>query len=185
MQAARAPRPTGRPSPAARRRPVPAPSLSAATVGQDPARQQRSPQPPSYHRSGGPLGDGRGLTAAGGAVLFILASALGAAIDLASGQGLRVAFAVLFVGGSFLVAARVHREDLLAAMVMPPLVYAFMTIITAYAQPPGGGIEHGLRQRAIDIGTSLVLTAPVLLVGTGIAVFIALRRGRQYARRRQ
>jgi uncharacterized protein DUF6542 len=149
-------------------------------MGREPAR---SPQP-GYRRSGGPLGDSRGLTAAGGAVLLILAAALGAAIDLASGQGLRVAFAVLFVGGSFLVAARVHREDLLAAMVMPPLVYAVITIITAYAQPPGGGIEHGLRQHAIDIGTTLVLTAPVLLVGTAIAALVALRRGRQYARRR-
>jgi hypothetical protein len=117
-------------------------------------------------------------------VIFILAAALGAAIDLASGQGLRVAFAVLFVGGSFLVAARVHREDLLAAVTMPPLVYALFAIITAYAQPPGGGIEHGMRQHAIDIGTALVLTAPVLLVGTAVAVFVAVRRGREYARRR-
>lgn len=117
-------------------------------------------------------------------MLLTLAASLGAAIDLASGQGLRVAFAVLFVGGSFLAAARVHREDLLAVMMMPPLVYAVITIIAAYAQPPGGGIEHGLRQRAIDIGTSLVLTAPVLLVGTALTVFVALRRGRQYARRR-
>jgi hypothetical protein len=113
-----------------------------------------------------------------------LAAALGAAIDLASGSGLRVAFAVLFVGASLLVAARVHREDLLAAVVMPPLVYAFIAIVTAYAQPPGGGIEHGLRQRAIDVGTTLVLTTPVLLVGTAVAVFVAVRRGRQYARRR-
>lgn len=124
------------------------------------------------------------MTAAGGAVLLTLAAGLGAMIDLASGTGLRVAFAVLFVGGSFLVATRVHREDLLAVMVMPPLVYAAITVIAAYAQPPGGGIEHGLRQRAIDIGTSLVLTTPVLLVGTALAVFVALSRGRQYARRR-
>jgi hypothetical protein len=125
------------------------------------------------------------LTAAGGAVLLTAAAALGAGIDLASGSGLRAAFAVLFVGASFLVATRVHREDLLAAMVMPPLVYAVITVIAAYAQPPGGGIEHGLRQRAIDIGTTLVLTAPVLLAVTALAVFVALRRGRQYARRRQ
>lgn len=173
----------GQPTAAPHRRAIPARSLSTATVGHPPAQRQR-PRQPTYRTSGGPLGDGRGLTAAGGAVLLILASALGALIDLVSGHGLRVAFAVLFVGGSFLVAARVHREDLLAAIVMPPLVYAFMTIVTAYAQPPGGGIEHGLRQRVIDIGTTLVLTTPVLLVGTALAVFVAVRRGRRYARRR-
>jgi hypothetical protein len=164
---------------------VPSSAVSAATLRRDAPRTQEQRMQPSTRRSGGPLGDGRGLTAAGGAVLLTAAAALGVVIDLASGSGLRAAFAVLFVGSSFLVAARVHREDLLAAIVMPPLVYAVMAVIAAYAQPPGGGIEHGLRQRAIDIGTTLVLTAPVLLVGTALAVFIALRRGRQYARRRQ
>lgn len=183
MQATRTPRPNAHPSAGPRRSPVPARSVSTATIGRTAPRQPARSPHPGYRPSGGPLGDARGLTAAGGAVLLTAAAALGAVIDLASGSGLRAAFAVLFVGASLLVAARVHREDLLAAMVMPPLVYALMSVITAYAQPPGGGIEHGLRQRAIDIGTTLVLTTPVLLVGTAVAAFIALRRGRQYARR--
>jgi hypothetical protein len=157
--------------------------MSAATLGREAPRRPAS-QPAAYRSSGGPLGDGRGLTAAGGAVLLLLCASLGAAIDLATGQGLRVAFAVLFVGGSFLAAARVHREDLLAAMIMPPLVYLVLTMATAYAQPPSGGFEHGLRQNAIDLGTTLVLTAPVLLVATAVAVIVALRRGRQFARSR-
>lgn len=146
------------------------------------ARPARKPAPQPLG-PGGPLGDTRGLTAAGAAVIISAAGLAGTLFDLATGSGLRWIFALLFVGGCWLAAARVHREDLLAVMIMPPLAYFVFAVIGAVAQPPGGATgAPGMKGNVMDLGTSLVLTAPTLVVATAVTAWVAIRRGRSYQR---
>jgi len=125
--------------------------------------------------AGASVGDRRGLTATGAVALALLLGLLGGAFDVVTGPGLREVFAVSFVAGCGLAALTVHREDLLAAVVMPPLVYVVLVLL-------GGVIERTassgsfLVQQAIELVNALVVGAPVLLAATGLALLVALVR---------
>lgn len=130
--------------------------------------QRRRPHPPR-------VADRRGLTAAGGAVVLAVLAAAGAAVDVATGPGLRSIFAICFVTGCALAALTVHREDLKAVVVMPPLVYAAVALI-ASASEASGGIVSILRSQALDLANALVLGAPVLVVGFLVTLGLAVLR---------
>ena len=68
-----------------------------------------------------------------------------------------------------------HREDLAAVVVMPPLVYAALVLVAGLAE---GGLPTGslLLHQAIELFNGLVLGAPVLVAGTAIAAGVALSR---------
>jgi hypothetical protein len=118
------------------------------------------------------LADRRGLTAAGGVVLSLLLGVAGAAFDVLTGSGLRTAFAACFVVGCVLTALTVHREDLGAAVVMPPLIYVTLSVVIgALARTRNTG--SFVLQQAIEIGNAVVLGAPVLLLGTAAAALVA------------
>jgi hypothetical protein len=115
---------------------------------------------------------GPGLTGLGGIVLGCLIVGLGAAGDLALGDGLGVGFATTFLLGCVLVAATVRVRALGVAVVAPPLLFA-----GGYAlETRTSGHTSGLREMALDVATSLALHAPLLFIGTAIAVAIALVR---------
>lgn len=107
--------------------------------------------------------------------MALVAGLAGGAIDVLTGPGLREVFAVSFVLGCVVAALTVHREDLVAAVVMPPLVYVVLALI-------GGAVERTaktgsfLTQQAIELVNALVLGAPVLLAATGAALVVALVR---------
>ena len=85
-------------------------------------------------------------------------------------------FAVCFVAGCAFAALKVHREDLIAAVVMPPLVYVAIALLAGVfskAASSGGW----LTRQALELATSLVMGAPVLLTATGVALVIAVVRG--------
>jgi hypothetical protein len=125
--------------------------------------------------AGASVGDRRGLTATGAVGVALLLGLIGGAIDVATGPGLREVFAVSFVTGCLVAALTVHREDLLAAVVMPPLVYVVLALI-------GGAVERTattgsfLTQQAIELVNALVLGAPVLMTATGAALAVAVFR---------
>lgn len=108
----------------------------------------------------------------------------GAAIDVNTGRGLRTAFAVCFVVGCALAALLVHREDLKAAVVMPPLVYCVLALVGgAIGRTPAAG--SFLKSQGLELVAALVLGAPVLFAATAAALVIALVRaasGRRRAR---
>lgn len=124
---------------------------------------------------GASVGDRRGLTATGAVAVALLLGIVGGAIDVLTGPGLREVFAVSFVTGCLVAALTVHREDLVAAVVMPPLVYVVLALI-------GGAVERTaqtgsfLTQQAIELVNALVLGAPVLMTATGAALVVALVR---------
>lgn len=121
------------------------------------------------------LGDSRGLTAAGAAALAVGAGIAGGLVDVATGEGLRATFAVAFVLGCALAAYKVHREDLLAAVVIPPLAYVALAVGANIGSRTTLGGSF-LKQQVLELMTALVTKAPALLVATGLAAVIAITR---------
>jgi hypothetical protein len=164
-----------------------------STLDDDPRPRPGSKvPPPSVARarvapahSGGPLGDARGLTAAGCAILLLVLGFVGALFDLFAGHDLWVFFGILFIGAAALSAGRAHAEDLGATIVLPPLVYFVIAFIFTLISPRSGTHTGGSRQFAIDLGGELVFSAPILLAATIVALGLAIARGRASASRRR
>jgi hypothetical protein len=131
-----------------------------------------APQP----AAGGLLADRRGLTAAGGALLAAAAGFAGLVVDVLVGQGLGPAFAVAFVVGCALAALTVHREDLRAVVVMPPLLYAALAVVAAVAEGTAP-VGAGLPRLVLVLANDIIRGAPVLFAATGVALALALVRG--------
>ena len=110
----------------------------------------------------------------------LLLSGLGAGVDVATGTGLRTVFAVAFVVAAALAAATVHHEDLLASVVLVPLVYAVVGGISGVAE--GSGL-HTLAKIALGVANVMVTAAPALMMATFAAAVIA--GARAYATRRR
>ena len=130
----------------------------------------------SHHLHGVHVVDRRGLTAVGAVTVALLLGVAGGFVDVMTGPGLRTVFAVCFIAGCAFAALKVHREDLVAAVVMPPLVYAAIALLAgAFSQTAGVG--GWVTRQALELAISLVLGAPVLLTATGLAFVIAVSRG--------
>lgn len=127
------------------------------------------------HPHGPGVADRRGLTAAGAVTLALLLGLVGGAVDVATGRGLRVGFAICFVLGCALGALLVHREDLKAAVVMPPLLYVVLALV-AGAVGSSGGSGSFVTRETLELVQALVIGAPVLFAATGAAVTVALVR---------
>jgi hypothetical protein len=115
---------------------------------------------------------GPGLTGLGGVVLGCLVVGLGAIGDLALGDGLGVGFTTTFLIGCLLVTAMLRTRALAVALVLPPLLFS-----GGYAlETKSSGQTSGRREMALDVATSLALHAPVLFLGTAVAVAVVLVR---------
>ncbi|WP_232234874.1 MULTISPECIES: DUF6542 domain-containing protein [Frankia] len=161
------------------------PGRSARARGHDDlyarsSRGRASGPPPTLF-----TGSRRGLTALGTGILVLVIGGLGAIADSAIFGSLKFAFGVLFIGSCVLAAVRVHADDLIGVVIMPPLAYALITLGVGYLNPAAGNGGSGLRNKAIDVGSEMILHAPILLTAFILVVVIALFRGRraQVARR--
>ena len=121
------------------------------------------------------MGDRRGLTATGAVALALLLGVVGGAVDVLTGPGLREVFAVSFVSGCALAAGTVHREDLVASVVMPPLVYVVLALLAGTVERTAGSGSF-LTQQALELANALVLGAPVLMAATAAALVVAVFR---------
>jgi uncharacterized membrane protein YjjP (DUF1212 family) len=142
------------------------------TVPNQTSPNETSRRPPAI---GLAVGDRRGLTATGGVLVTLVLGLAGGAVDVLTGPGLREVFAVAFVLGCLLTALTVHREDLFASVVMPPLVYAVLGLFAVLADRTGGAGSFVVRQ-AVELVNALVLGAPVLVIGTAAAALVATAR---------
>jgi hypothetical protein len=125
--------------------------------------------------AGAHIGDHRGLTATGAVAVALGSGILGGLVDVTTGAGLRATFAVCFVVGCAVAAYKVHREDLLAAVVIPPLAY----VAIAVAANVGAHTTLGgsfVKQQVLELMTALVTKAPALLLATAAAAVIAIAR---------
>ena len=122
------------------------------------------------------LGDRRGLSVTGAVVLVLLLGGAGAAYDVVLGSGLGLVFGICFVVGCALAALLVHRTDLKAAVVLPPLVYVVLAVAGNAAD---GASDTGgfLADQALALLNAVVLGAPTLVGGTLAAAVLAALRG--------
>lgn len=118
----------------------------------------------------------RGLSGVAVVELALLVGLAGAVHDLLTRPGLGLVFAVCFVTGCVLAALLARRGSLGVVAVMPPLVYVVLALVTGLATSTSGPGSFVVRQ-GLSLFTTLVLQAPALLLGTGLAVVIALVRG--------
>jgi hypothetical protein len=130
-----------------------------------------------HHLPVPPVADSRGLTASGAVALALCSGVFGGAIDVITGSGLRGAFAFFFALGCGAAAWKVHREDLVAAVVIPPLAYLALTAGAAlFRRTTVGG--SFLRQQVYELFDGLILGAPKLLLATACAAAVAVVRAR-------
>jgi hypothetical protein len=123
---------------------------------------------------------GSGLTTPGAVLLGGFLMGVGAMADLAFGDSLGVGFAAMFVIASGVMALTLRVRSLASAVIAPPLMFAFVTMLVGKLS----GEVHGSRALALDTATSLALSAPVLFGGTALAAAIAVvRLGTAVARR--
>ncbi len=111
------------------------------------------------------------------AVLVACGVALDLRRDATLGLGTGVAFAIAALAGPAVVRFR----SLVTALVLQPLLFCG----AAAAQARLGGQNRGSREVALDVGTTLALSAPLLFAGMAAALVVALVRvGRHLAARR-
>lgn len=136
-----------------------------------------APDPREGHHlpAGAHVGDRRGLTALGAVALALSLGLLGGLYDVLTGPGLRAVFAACFVLGCGLAALTVHREDLRAAVIMPPLVYLVLALAGGAVERTAGPGSFVTRQ-ALELVNALVVNAPVLLSATALALLVAVVR---------
>lgn len=142
----------------------------------DASAEQVDAAPGHHLPAGAHLSDRRGLTATGAVALALALGIAGGLVDVLTGPGLRTVFAVCFVVGCGLAALTVHREDLVAAVVIPPLVYCVLALLAGAVETTVGS-QSLLTRQALELLNALVLGAPVLLTATGLALVIAVARG--------
>jgi hypothetical protein len=143
--------------------------------------EQNAQHPHLHLPAGAHVADRRGLTATGAVTIALTLGFLGAAIDVNTGRGLRTTFAIFFILGSGLAALLVHREDIKATVVMPPLTYCVLALIGAalgHTQVAGSFVKG----QGLQLVSALILGAPVLYAATGLALMIALIRALRSAR---
>jgi hypothetical protein len=121
------------------------------------------------------VGDHRGLTATGAVAVALGAGAIGGVVDVLTGPGLRTVFALCFVLGCAAAAWKVHREDLVATIVIPPLAFGALLLVGAIGSASGAGGSWATQQ-AMELATALVLKAPVLVAATSAAAVVAAIR---------
>ena len=125
--------------------------------------------------AGAHVGDKRGITAFGAVALAVALGLLGGTIDVITGPGLRTLFTVCFVTGCALAAMLVHREDLLATIVMPPLLYVMFALFAAAVD--ASGVTHGwLMHQVSEAVTALILGTWTLVGAVAAAAAVAVFR---------
>lgn len=112
------------------------------------------------------------LTAPGGVVLALLVLTPGVLLDLVTDGTLGLPTTIGFVLAAAATALTVRNSALGTAAVLPPLLFAGAVLALAWLS----GQNEGLRELALDAGTTLALSAPVLFTGTALTLAVVVGR---------
>jgi hypothetical protein len=105
----------------------------------------------------------------------------GALLDLRRDATLGLATGLAYLLAAVVAPAVVRFRSLATAAVLPPLLFVGAAALIARA----GGQNRGSREVALDVATTLALSAPLLFAGAVAAVIVVLVRvGRRIAARR-
>jgi hypothetical protein len=113
----------------------------------------------------------RGTLSGAGAVSLLVAVALaGGGVDVVTGAGLRIGFAIGLTLGSLLAAMLVRRDGLLLVVFAPPLVFLAASLL--FVLVSAGGIDGA--GTLVDAATGwLVYGFPAMAAATGAAAVTA------------
>lgn len=100
---------------------------------------------------------------------------IGASVDLTTGSTLGIVFAACFITASGLCTLIAHREDLVACVIAPPLVFVVLVLISGGLQR-GEGASSLLVRQSLEVVNELILGAPVLLTATAVTVLVSVVR---------
>jgi hypothetical protein len=115
-----------------------------------------------------------GLTAPGVVVVVVAVSLVGLLVDRFTVDSGTV-FGVAYVLACGYAALQVRRRDLVAAVVLPPLI--FFLLVTGRALVDSGS-SHTMSARSLQVASDLATLAPFLWIGTALAAVIVLVRWR-------
>jgi hypothetical protein len=122
-----------------------------------------------------------GVTGPAVVALSVVLVACGVALDLRRDATLGLGTEVAFVLAALAGPAVVRLRSLVTALVLQPLLFCGAAAALARL----GGQNRGSREVALDVGTTLALSAPLLFAGVSAALVVALVRvGRHLAARR-
>lgn len=117
-----------------------------------------------------------GMPALGVTLVLAVLCLAGAIVDVALSRHLGVCFATAYVLGSGWVGARVLRNDLLAAVVAPPLVFGIVAFVAVQIVARDTGSQGLLVDEILAMGGALGSGAPVMYAGLALAGGLALVR---------
>jgi hypothetical protein len=112
----------------------------------------------------------RPLSGVAAVVLLVTVALAGGGVDVVTGSGLRIGFAVGLTIGSLLAAMLVRRQRLLLVVFAPPLVFLAASLLFVLASPGGADAAGTL----IDAATGwLVYGFPAMAAATAVAAVTA------------
>ena len=120
-------------------------------------------------RDAGP-GMRRPLSGAGAVVLLVAVALAGGGVDVVTGAGLRIGFAVGLTVGSLLAAILVRRQGLLLVVFAPPLVFLAASLLFVLVSLRGADGAGPLADAATGW---LVYGFPAMATATGVAAVTA------------
>jgi cytochrome c oxidase subunit IV len=113
-----------------------------------------------------------GLTVPGVVVVIGAVSLVAMLVDTFTGGGVGWLFGALFVLVSAYAALQVRRQDLVWAVILPPLVFAVLVCSHAAFTAPGDALS-----KLVAMMNGLLDYGPMLWIGTGLAgAIVAWRR---------
>ena len=113
------------------------------------------------------------------AVVVLAVSLVGLLVDRFTVDSGTV-FGLAYVLACGYAAWQVRRRDLVAAVVIPPLIFFLLVTGRALVDP---GTSHTMSARTLQVASDLATLAPFLWIGTALAVVIVIVRWRLGVRR--
>ncbi len=147
------------------------PSQPAGPVPLPPELAVRPPAKAATARPAAATTGSPGLTAPGVVVVVGAVSLVAMLVDTFTGGGVGWLFGALFVLVSGYAALQVRRQDLVWAVIVPPLVFALL--VCGHAAYTTGGDTV---TKVVAMMNSLLDYGPMLWIGTGLAAAIAAWR---------
>ncbi|WIX85409.1 DUF6542 domain-containing protein [Amycolatopsis sp. DG1A-15b] len=124
------------------------------------------------------VGSRRGLPWWAAVLVGLVLAVVGALLGKPSQTNIPVIFIVCYIAGAVIAVCAVRRRGLFGPMVMPPLVLAVTvpSVILLTSGSTAGAQGDDMLSKALNIGTPLINSFPMMAITTGITLLIGFVR---------
>lgn len=124
------------------------------------------------------VGSRRGLPWWAAVLVGLVLAVVGAFLGKPSQTNIPVIFIVCYIAGAVIAVCAVRRRGLFGPMVMPPLVLAVTvpSVILLTSGSTAGAQGDDMLSKALNIGTPLINSFPMMAITTGITLLIGFVR---------